>query len=75
MHTFIRHGYVEGITNLVQADPSLIMAKSERGRTALHLAVLFGNFDIIELFLTLNNKAVNIPDNVSFEVFCTYFAI
>lgn len=64
LHTFIRHGYIEGVTNLVESEPDLVIAKSEHGRTALHLAVLFGNQDIIEGLINANYKSVNVPDNV-----------
>lgn len=72
MHTFIRHGYAEGIVNLTQADPSLVTSKSERGRTALHIAVLFANLDIIQTLVNANEKSVNIPDNVLYEFIIIY---
>lgn len=65
LHTFIRNEYVEGVINLVENDPQLVVAKSDRGRTSLHLAVLFGNLDIIEALINTNHQVINIPDNVS----------
>lgn len=56
---------MEGVANLVETNGELVTSKSERGRTALHLAVLFGNLDIIEALINANVKAVNTPDNVS----------
>jgi len=71
LHTFIRHGYVEGVLNLTEADNSLVIAKSQRGRSALHIAVLFANLDIIETLIRANSKAVNTPDNVRLIHFST----
>lgn len=64
LHTFIRNGYIEGVSPLIESDPRLVSAKSDRSRTSLHLAVLFGNLDIIEMLINVNYKVVNIPDNV-----------
>lgn len=64
MHTFIRHGYPEGVSGLVYTDPTLVIGKSERGRHALHIAVLFANLEIINTLIDANPKSVNSPDNV-----------
>ncbi len=64
MHTFIRHGYAEGVAHLTQSHKDLVIAKSERGRCALHIAVLFANLEIIGTLINANPKAVNTPDNV-----------
>ncbi len=64
MHTFIRHGYAEGVAHLTQSQKDLVVAKSERGRCALHIAVLFANIEIIGTLINANPKAVNTPDNV-----------
>lgn len=65
LHTFIRNGYLEGVVGLVDNNSQLVIAKSNRGRTSLHLAVLFGNLNIIEILIKVNHKVINIPDNVS----------
>lgn len=72
MHTFIRNGYVEGIETLVENNPQLVIAKSNRGRTSMHLAVLFGNLDIIETLINVNYQVINIPDNVSKQLMKNY---
>lgn len=64
LHTFIRHGYLQGVTQLIQSNTDLVTAKGNRGRSALHLAVLFANCDIINALITCNPKSVNTPDNV-----------
>ena len=64
LHTFIRHGYPEGVCPLVSADPTLVIGKSEQGRHALHIAVLFANLEIINTLIDANPKSVNTPDNV-----------
>ncbi|CAG2175047.1 unnamed protein product, partial [Oppiella nova] len=64
LHTFIRHGYAEGVSNLVDTDSELVIAKSEQGRHALHISVLFANLDIINALIDANPQAVNTPDNL-----------
>ncbi|OTF75743.1 ankyrin repeat domain containing protein [Euroglyphus maynei] len=64
LHTFIRNGYLEGVVSLVDNNRQLVIAKSNRGRTSLHLAVLFGNLDIIEILIKANHQVINMPDNV-----------
>lgn len=64
LHTFIRHGYLEGVTALIESNPDLVTAKGNRGRSALHIAVLFANCDIINALIHYNPKSVNTPDNV-----------
>lgn len=56
---------MQGIKSVVEKDSTLVTAKNIRGRCALHLAVLFGNVDIIEYLATANPISVNTPDNVS----------
>lgn len=64
LHTFIRNGYLEGVVGLVDINAQLVIAKSNHGRTSLHLAVLFGNLDIIEILIKANHQVINMPDNV-----------
>jgi hypothetical protein len=64
LHTFIRHGYAEGVIKLAEREPLLVTAKNTKGRCSLHTAVLMGNLEIIELLIEANRRAVNTPDNV-----------
>lgn len=65
LHTFIKNDYVRGVIELMQIDNKLVTAKNSRGRTALHLAVLFGNLNIVARLLKADPNSVNIQDNVS----------
>lgn len=69
LHTFIRNGYLEGVNNMIEINMQLITAKSDRSRTSLHLAVLFGSLDIIKVLIKTKPSVINMPDNVSFEKF------
>ncbi|XP_074595598.1 uncharacterized protein LOC141850780 [Brevipalpus obovatus] len=64
LHTFVKNEYLQGVTELVDTDSTVVTAKNSRGRTALHVAILFGNFDIISTLINANREAVKIPDNM-----------
>ncbi|XP_067124303.1 serine/threonine-protein phosphatase 6 regulatory ankyrin repeat subunit B-like isoform X2 [Centruroides vittatus] len=64
LHTFVRHDYQEGINKLIEKDHSLITSKNNKGRCSVHIAVLFGNINIIQLLVKANTSSVHVPDNL-----------
>lgn len=64
LHTYIKNDYVEGVLGLIGNDSALITAKNKRSKCALHIAILFGNIDIVEALIKRNPVAVNAQDNV-----------
>ncbi|RWS09895.1 Tankyrase-1-like protein [Dinothrombium tinctorium] len=64
LHTFIKNDYTQGVVELIESDPSLITAKNRRSRSALHIAVLFSNIDIISCLVKTNPSSVNVQDNL-----------
>ncbi|XP_023215490.1 serine/threonine-protein phosphatase 6 regulatory ankyrin repeat subunit B-like [Centruroides sculpturatus] len=64
LHTFVRHDYQEGINKLIEKDLSLITSKNNKGRCSVHIAVLFGNINIIQLLVKANTSSVHVPDNL-----------
>ncbi|KAM7301602.1 uncharacterized protein ISCGN_017121 [Ixodes scapularis] len=64
LHAFVRNGYLEGLQNLIKKDAGLVTAKSQRGRCALHVAVLVENPEIIEHLIRAKRDAVHVADNM-----------
>ncbi|CAN7997155.1 unnamed protein product [Ixodes pacificus] len=64
LHAFVRNGYLEGLQNLIKKNAGLVTAKSQRGRCALHVAVLVENPEIIEHLIRAKRDAVHVADNM-----------
>lgn len=64
LHTFIRHGYSAGVSELVKKHKDLVRAKSVHSRTSLHLAVLFDRLEMIEELLEMDPTSVYCLDNM-----------
>ncbi|CAN7947419.1 unnamed protein product, partial [Ixodes pacificus] len=64
LHAFVRNGYLEGLQNLIKKNAGLVTAKSQRGRCALHVAVLVENPEIIEHLIKAKRDAVHVADNM-----------
>ena len=65
LHTFVKNDYMDGIQEIIKSKPTLVTAKNKRGKCSLHLAVLFGNINLIKLLIDTNPKSVHSLDNVS----------
>lgn len=65
LHTFVKNDYMDGIQEIIKSKPTLVTAKNKRGKCSLHLAVLFGNMNVIRLLIDTNPKSVHSLDNVS----------
>ena len=65
LHTYIKNDYIQGVDNLIESNTDLVIAKNQRSRTSLHLAVLFGNLEIIQHLIQVNLNVINIQDNVT----------
>ena len=68
LHTFVKNEYIQGIKRLVESDVDLVIAKSCKSRTSLHLAMLFGNIEIVQYLIQANPSVINIQDNVSLVI-------
>ena len=66
LHTFVKNDYMDGIQEIIKSKPTLVTAKNKRGKCSLHLAVLFGNINLIKLLIDTNPKSVHSLDNVRF---------
>ncbi|XP_076319726.1 uncharacterized protein LOC143230311 isoform X2 [Tachypleus tridentatus] len=64
LHNYVRSGYMEGVSNLINLDQSLVTAKNEKARCSLHIAVLLENLDIIQKLADVNSSSVHVPDNM-----------
>ncbi|XP_022254486.1 uncharacterized protein LOC106469361 [Limulus polyphemus] len=64
LHNYIRNGYMEGVSNLINSDHSLVTAKNETARCSLHIAVLLENLDIVQKLVDVNSSSVHVPDNM-----------
>lgn len=67
LHTFVKNDYMDGIQEIIKSKPTLVTAKNKRGKSSLHLAVLFGNITLIKLLIDTNPKSVHSLDNVCFS--------
>ena len=65
LHSYIKNDYIQGVDNLIESNTDLVIAKNQRSRTSLHLAVLFGNLEIIQHLIQVNLNVINIQDNVT----------
>ncbi|KAI1292899.1 Serine/threonine-protein phosphatase 6 regulatory ankyrin repeat subunit B [Halotydeus destructor] len=64
LHTFIKNDYYEGAVRTISANDKLITAKNRRGKCSLHIAILFGNMDLIEILVRTNPQSVHVQDNL-----------
>lgn len=64
LHTFIRHGYSAGVSELIKKHKDLVKAKSVHSRTSLHLAVLFDRLDMVSEILESDPTSVHCTDNM-----------
>lgn len=64
LHTFIRHGYSAGVSELITKHKDLVKAKSVHARTSLHLAILFDRIDMIDKLIEHDPTSVHCLDNM-----------
>lgn len=64
LHTFIRHGYSAGVSELITKHKDLVKAKSVHARTSLHLAILFDRLDMIDKIIEQDPTSVHCLDNM-----------
>jgi len=64
LHTFIRHGYSAGVSELIRKHKDLVRAKSIHSRTSLHLAILFDRLDMVKELLETDPTSVHATDNM-----------
>lgn len=64
LHTFIRHGYSAGVSELIRKHDDLIRAKSVHSRTSLHLAVIFDRLEMVCELLEKDPASVHSIDNM-----------
>ncbi|KFM82079.1 hypothetical protein X975_24652, partial [Stegodyphus mimosarum] len=64
LHGYIRNSYLEGTCRLIRSDNTLVTAKSQRARCALHVAVLFEHIGVIQALVKANSSAVHVSDNL-----------
>lgn len=62
LHTFIRHGYSAGVSELIKKHKDLVRARSMHARTSVHLAVLFERLEMIEELLEMDSTGVHVTD-------------
>ncbi|GAB6032586.1 hypothetical protein CHUAL_011478 [Chamberlinius hualienensis] len=63
----IEEGNVEAVKSLLDDDPKLILAKNPNGQSAVHLAMLSENEQLVQLLATYSTQVVHSSDNVSEE--------
>jgi len=64
LHTFIRHGYSAGVSELIRKHRDLVRAKSVYSRTSVHLAVLFDRCDMVKELIEADGLSVHATDNM-----------
>lgn len=65
LHESLRNSNIDNVKSLLENDPRLARAKNSKGQTALHIAVLAENEELIKLITDAYPEVVNIGDNVS----------